>query len=222
MGELAKLIAERRAIGDVLAEGTFRAAKTISKLKGVDVTPYAVHFKGIEVGAHGIRTGYHFPYLGYALSVQGGDHTSIPRPPLSEARSALTDSLVVCNISLGFGRTDHIWPFLKAVTGWEMTEEEWMTGDGRRIIQIQRAVLLLGGPDVVWDPHRDDDNPPRWYEPLPSGPYKGKAPTREEIMEEREEAYSEMGWDEHGIPTTQELRRLGLQDVDKALEPLRK
>ncbi len=221
MGELAKLIAERRAIGDVLAEGTFRAAKTISELKGVDVTPYAVQFKGIEVGAHGIRTGHHFPYLGYALSVQGGDHTSIPRPPLSEARSALTDSLVVCNISLGFGRTDHIWPFLQVVTGWEMTQEEWMTVDGRRIIQIQRAALLLGGPDVFWDPLVDDDNPPRWYHPLPSGPYKGSAPQRDEVLEMRKTAYAEMGWDARGIPTTEELESLGLHDVDRALAPLR-
>ena len=221
MGELAKLIAERRAIGDVLAEGTFRAAKTISELKGVDVTPYAVQFKGIEVGAHGIRTGHHFPYLGYALSVQGGDHTSIPRPPLSEASAALTDSLVVCNISLGFGRTDHIWPFLKVVTGWEMTQEAWMTVDGRRIIQIQRAALLLGGPDVFWDPLVDDDNPPRWYHPLPSGPYKGSAPQRDEVLEMRKTAYGEMGWDARGIPTTEELESLGLHDVDRALAPLR-
>jgi aldehyde:ferredoxin oxidoreductase len=221
MGDLARLIAERRAIGDVLAEGTFRAAKAISELKGVDVTPYAVQFKGIEVGAHGIRTGYHFPYLGYALSVQGGDHTSIPRPPMSEASAALTDSLVVCNISLGFGRTDHIWPFLKVVTGWEMTQEEWMTVDGRRIIQIQRAALLLGGPDVFWDPLVDDDNPPRWYQPLPSGPYKGSAPQRDEVLEMRKTAYEEMGWDARGIPTTEELKTLGLHDVDRALEPLR-
>jgi aldehyde:ferredoxin oxidoreductase len=221
MGKLAKLIAERKAIGDVLAEGTYRAAVKISEMKGVDVTKYAIHFKGNEVGAHGIRTGHHFPYLGYALSVQGGDHTSIPRPPMSEAGSALTDSIVVCTISMGRGGRALIWDFYKAVTGWDMTQEEWMDVNGRRIIQIQRAVLLLGGPDVVWDPVVDDDNPPRWYEPLPSGPYKGSAPNREELMKDRAEAYLDMGWDEQGIPTTEELTKLGLQDVDKAMESLR-
>jgi aldehyde:ferredoxin oxidoreductase len=222
MGELAKLIAERKAIGDVLAEGTYRAAVKISEMKGVDVTKYAVHFKGNEVGAHGIRTGHHFPYLGYALSVQGGDHTSIPRFPMSEAGSALTDSLVVCTISLGREGRDLIWDFYKAVTGWDMTQEEWMDVHGRRIIQIQRAALLLGGPDVIWDPLVDDDNPPRWYEPLPSGPYKGNAPNRAELMKERANAYTEMGWDARGIPTTEELTKLGLQDVDRAMQPLRK
>jgi aldehyde:ferredoxin oxidoreductase len=125
-------------------------------------------------------------------------------------------------ISLGRGGRELIWDFYKAVTGWDMTQEEWMDVNGRRIIQIQRAVLLLGGPDVVWDPLIDDDNPPRWYEPLPSGPYKGSAPDRDELMKERAKAYILMGWGEQGIPTTEELTKLGLQDVDKALESLRK
>lgn len=222
MAQLAKLIAERRAIGNVLAEGTYRAAKKITEMKGVDVTQYAVQFKGIEVGAHGIRTGRHFPYLGYALSTQGGDHTSIPRWPATEALSAISDSMVYCNFIFGFGVTEPIWPFLKAVTGWDMTQEQWININGRRIIQIQRAALLLGGPDIIWDPDIDDDNPPRWYTPLPSGPYKGSAPKRDELMEERRRAYAEMGWDEHGIPTKEELLKLGLQDVDNEMEKLRK
>ena len=222
MGELAKLIVEREAIGDVLAEGTYRAAKKISEMKGVDCMQYAVQFKGIEVGAHGIRTGHHFPLLGYALSTQGGDHTSISRPPMTEAAATIGDSMVYCNISVGFGNTAIAWPFLKAVTGWAMTLEEWMNVNGRRIIQIQRAALLLGGPDVFWDPLEDDDNPPRWYTPLPSGPYKGSAPKREDVMTERGTVYADMGWDERGIPTTEELTKLGLKDVDKAMTPLRK
>jgi aldehyde:ferredoxin oxidoreductase len=222
MGELARLIAERRGIGDVLAEGTFRAAKAISGMKGVDVMKYAVQFKGIEVGAHGIRTGKHFPYLGYAISVQGGDHTSIPRPPLSEANSTIGDTMVLCNIGTPRGVPDLVWRYLKAVTGFELTQEDWINVNGRRIIQIQRAALLLGGPDVFWDPEEDDDNPDRWYDPLPSGPYKGLAPDRAELMEQRKTAYSEMGWDERGIPTSEELTRLGLLGVDAALKPLRR
>ena len=222
MGQLARLITERRAIGDVLAEGTYRAAKKISEMKGVDVVRYAVQFKGIEVGAHGIRTGKHFPYLGYALSVQGGDHTSIPRPPMSEARSALGDTMVICTMGTPRATPDLVWRYMKAVTGWEMTQEDWMNVNGRRIIQIQRAALLLGGPDVYWDPEADDDNPDRWYEPLPSGPYEGLAPDRAEVMEQRKAAYAEMGWDERGIPTSEELNRLGLQDVEAAMKPLRR
>jgi aldehyde:ferredoxin oxidoreductase len=191
-------------------------------MKGVDVMRYAVQFKGIEVGAHGIRTGKHFPYLGYATSVQGGDHTSIPRPPMSEARSTVGDTMVICTMGTPRSAPDIVWRYLKAVTGWDVTQEDWMNVYGRRIIQIQRAALLLGGPDVFWDPVEDDDNPDRWYEPLPSGPYEGLAPDRDEVMEMRKTAYGDMGWDERGIPTSEELNKLGLQDVDAAMMPLRR
>jgi aldehyde:ferredoxin oxidoreductase len=221
MGELAWLITERRGIGDVLAEGTFRAAKIISELKGVDVMKYAVQFKGIEVGAHGIRTGKHFPLLGYAMSVQGGDHTSIPRPPMNEARSTIGDTMVICNMGMPRGVPDLIWRYLKAVTDLDITQEDWINIYGRRIIQIQRAALLLGGPDVFWDPKKDDDNPPRWYEPLPSGPYEGSAPNRDDVMEQRKTFYAEMGWNEMGIPTSEELNKLGLQNIDITMKPLR-
>jgi aldehyde:ferredoxin oxidoreductase len=40
-------------------------------------------------------------------------------------------------------------------------------------------------------------------------------------MAERAKFYSEMGWDERGIPTTDELTKLGLNDVDKAISHLR-
>jgi len=60
------------------------------------------------------------------------------------------------------------------------------------------------------------------YTPLPSGPKTGSAPTREEFLEARRKAYADYGWDEKGIPTSEELKRLGLEDVDRALKPLRK
>jgi aldehyde:ferredoxin oxidoreductase len=113
------------------------------------------------------------------------------------------------------------WRYLKAITGWDISQEEWINVNGRRIIQIQRALLLLGGPDVVWDPVKDDDNPDRWYEPLPSGPFKGRAPNRDELMKQRKTAYADFGWDERGIPTSEELRGLGLDDVDAVLGQLR-
>ncbi len=221
MGELAKLIAYRKSIGDILAEGTYRAAKKISKMKNIDCMPYAVQFKGIEPGAHGIRTGRHFPYLGYALSVQGGDHTSVPRFPVSEAAATIGDSLVFCNMT-GAGRGEILWEFLNAITGWDLNEEKWMNFNGRSIIQIQRAAILLGGPDLIWNPNEDDDNPQKWYTPLPTGPFTGNAPNRSELMEEKKKAYAMMGWDEQGIPTSEELTRLDLSDVDKEMSQLRK
>ena len=110
-----------------------------------------------------------------------------------------------------------IWDFLEAVTGWKITREEWYSTMARRILQIQRSSILLGGPDIRWDPNVHDDNPPRWYEALTKGPYAGKASDREELEKARKKYYVAVGWDEKGIPSSEELKRLGLEDVAKKL-----
>ena len=102
-----------------------------------------------------------------------------------------------------------------------MTVDSWRRGQGLRIVTLQRALLLLGSPDLVWEPLKDDDNPPRFYEPLPSGPYKGKTTDRDQVVIRRAAYFETTGWDERGIPTTETLNRLGLGDVDKAMSKLR-
>ncbi|MGB9740737.1 MAG: aldehyde ferredoxin oxidoreductase family protein [Candidatus Bathyarchaeia archaeon] len=223
---LAKKIAFRDGIGDLLAEGTYRAALKISKMKGVDVLQYAVQSKGIGIGAHGIRSGKDYPEsYSYACSVQGGDHTSTACLPLDDFRSELVmtfnDSAVYCYFNI-FGVPRNLkFEFYKAVTGIELTPEEWVNTKALRILQLQRALLLLGGPDLKWKPKIHDSNPPRFYEPLPSGPYKGKTISKTEVENEIARYYEAVGWDENGIPKTEVLKKLGLNDVDKALEKLR-
>ena len=224
---LAELIAKRKGIGDVLAEGTYRAALEISKMKGVDVTPYAIVSKGIAIGAHGIRSGEDYPALeSYVCSVQGGDHTSPAYLPLdhenSELRIVLYDSGVFCWFNF-FNKEarDSLWDLIEAVTGWKISVEEWLNVTARRVLHIQRAALLLGGPDMKWTPKKHDDIPERWYEPLRKGPYKGKAVDRTKLEEVRNEYYEAIGWDENGIPRSEELKRLGLGDVDKRMEKIR-
>jgi len=224
---LIKMIAERRGIGDILAEGTHRAALIISKTKGVDVTPYVITAKGIGIGAHGIRSGEDYPALeSYPCSVQGGDHTSTAFLPLdhenSELRMVLYDSGVFCWFNFfNEEARNSLWDLIEAVTGWKIGVEEWLNVTARRVLHIQRAVLLLGGPDLKWTPKTHDDIPARWYQPLGEGPYKGKAVERGKIQEARVEYYEAIGWDENGIPESEELRRLGLDDVDKRVKKLR-
>jgi aldehyde:ferredoxin oxidoreductase len=74
---------------------------------------------------------------------------------------------------------------------------------------------------LKWKPRIDDVNPPRFYEPLPSGPYKGKVVNKARIEEDRKKYYDAVGWDRNGIPGSEILRKLGLQDVGRALEKLR-
>jgi aldehyde:ferredoxin oxidoreductase len=79
-------------------------------------------------------------------------------------------------------------------------------------------MLLLGGPDAKWRPKLDDDNPPRFWEPLPSGPYKGKTLDRKMFEEARLKYYNAVGWDEDGVPRPETLRRLGLENVEAKLK----
>ena len=89
-----------------------------------------------------------------------------------------------------------------------------------RALTIQRMALLLGGPDVKWVPGKDDDNPPRFYEPLPTGPHKGSKVDKDKFLEMRREYFSMLGWDENGVPRKETLKRLGLGDYWRLMEEL--
>ncbi len=223
---LAKKIAFREGIGDLLAEGTYRAAMKIEELKRTDVLPYVVQAKGMGIGAHGIRSGKDYPeIIAYACSVQGGDHTSTAALPLDGAGSELmgifSDSGVYCNFN-GFGIPRKVkFEFYTAVTGIRLSTKEWCLKKALRILHLQRALLLIGGPDLKWKPRIDDNNPPRFYEPLPSGPYRGSTTDKATFEKYRRRYYKEVGWDDNGIPKTETLRKLALEDVDKVLERVR-
>jgi len=218
--KLAWLIVNREKIGDVLAEGTYRAAQKISALKGVDVMPYVVHVKGIEIGAHGTRSNEDFTKdIAYAASVQGGDHTSIVNDGYNDLSSVFMDSAVFCSFCAVH---DLMWDFAQVVTGWDLTRHNWCTSQGQRIVTLQRTLLLLGGPDIVWDPDTDDDNPPRFYEPLPTGPYAGKTTDKAFVDQKKQDYYTAVGWDPRGIPTTATLKRLDLADLEPTVKRLRK
>ncbi|NJE07015.1 aldehyde ferredoxin oxidoreductase [Thermococcus sp. M39] len=224
--KLLEMIVNKEGIGEILAEGTYRAALKISAMKGVDAIRYAVHVKGIGIGAHGIRSNLDYTKdISYAASVQGGDHTATAGLPArsyeGELVNAFYDSAVICSFVTKPG-FEKIIEFGNAVTGFDLTPDKWFNETGLRIIHLQRILLLLGGPDVYWDPRRDDDNPPRFYEPLPSGPVKGKAPTREEIREKLRQYYGEIGYDENGIPEEEVLEELGLEEAKREVKRIKK
>ena len=75
--------------------------------------------------------------------------------------------------------------------------------------------------DVTWEPLKDDDNPPRFYEPLPSGPYKGKTTDRELVNTKLQTYFETLGWDERGIPTKETLKKLDLGFLEKSMSRLR-
>ncbi len=222
-----KKIVAREGIGDLFAEGTFRAAQKLGKLKGKNLTPYVIHVKGVSIGAHGVRSGKDFARaVGYACSVQGGDHSSQTDLPIdgwgSEIWTIFNDSAILCLFNTFGISTEFKFDFYNALTGQTLTRKKWLNGGGMKTLQTQRALLLLGGPDMKWNPTIDDDIPGRFYEPLPTGPYKGKAADHANVKQKVEKYYEQAGWGKDGIPTNETLRRLNLNDVDEALVSLRK
>jgi aldehyde:ferredoxin oxidoreductase len=224
---LAEKTALRQGIGDILAEGVYRAAIKLGEMKGMDLLKYVVHSKGVAIGAHGIRSGKDYVTtnpIAYACSVQAGDHTSGADLPIdhrgSELFSILHDSAVDCFFAAMALDNEDILNLYEAITGWKLAEEEWYHEKGLRILQLQRAMLLLGGPDVRWKPKLDDDNPPRFWEPLPSGPDRGKTLDRTLFEDSRLEYYNAAGWTENGVPKPETLRELGLKDVEAKLKEI--
>jgi len=224
---LAKKIAYREGIGDLLAEGTYRAALKLGKIKGKNLLPFTVTGKGISIGAHGIRSGRDFSReIGYACSVQGGDHTSQTDLPIdgwgSEIWTIFNDSAVMCLFTSFNISPTYRYDFYKAITGQDLTRKQWLRCGGLKTLQIQRVLLLLGGPDLTWNPTLDDDNPARFYEPLPTGPCKGQAADKASVKQKVHQYYEQAGWDQNGIPTHETLSKLELTYVDESLRKLRK
>ena len=223
---LAHMMAHREGVGDILAEGTYRAALKIAEMKGLkpeELLRYAIHVKGIEIGAHGTRSDKDYTHdMCYAASVQGGDHTSTVTDGYTDMSGALFfDCAVYCTFTSHGPSQQLQFDFAKAVTGFPITIHGWRSVNGPRIITLQKALLLMGGPDVTWEPLKDDENPSRFYDPLPSGPYKGMVTDRERV-EIRTQAYFEtLGWDERGVPKKETLVRLGLADLEPVMAKYR-
>ena len=223
--ELARKIAFREGIGDILAEGIYRAALKLEEMKKTEVLKYAIYLKGMAIGAHGLKSGKDMvtqTSIGYSVSVQAGDHTSSASLPIdedgSELYSILSDSGIYCFFTTFTLEFDQIASFYHAVTGWELTKENWFYEKGLRILQLQRAVALLGGPDAEWRSKQDDTLPSRFWEPLPSGPYKGDSIDKNAFEELKHEYYSAVGWNNEGIPTSEILQKLSLNDVELKLK----
>jgi aldehyde:ferredoxin oxidoreductase len=224
--ELIKRIGNRQGFGDVLAEGTKRAAKHM----GQGAEAYAMQVKGLELAGYDPR-GAKRHGLGYATSSMGGSHQigyvvqeifghRYPRPVDRFADEGDVDILIFCQdnntlwetgISCGFTQTRI--PFLAAmlasVTGIsELGSVEHMLKVGERIFNLEKAFNLREGFD------RKDDNLPlrMTTEPLiNAGPSEGQIVRNMDAM--LDDYYSLRGWDENGVPKPEKLRELGLEEI---------
>jgi aldehyde:ferredoxin oxidoreductase len=235
MLQLVELIAARQGIGDLLAEGTKRAAEQI----GGGAERFALHVKGQELPLHDPRI-QHGLGLGYAVSYTGADHchsafdSSYEQEPSMDGvrnlgvlepmpatwlgpekvraiiygglRSHLNNCLGLCNF-LPY-RNDQVVEAVRAVTGWDTNAWElWKAAE--RLVTVARAFNVRQGFTPA-----DDRLPSRMAEALGAG-----EPIDPAAVEAALPLYYEMmGWDPAtGVPRPAKLHELGIGWVSEML-----
>lgn len=236
---MVEKIAKREGFGDLLAEGSKRAAKKI----GQDAIQYAQQVKGQELPMHEPRGKYNVG-MGYAMSEIGGDHlivahdTMLTNPdalpfknalPLgitqAEPARSLSDEKVRQYLILenwnSFENTVGYCFFGPAPRGFihpndVLASMNLATGWEMTIEDLleigERAVNLFRLFNVREGFTSDDDDlPKRFFEGLENGLLEGEAIDRETFLKARAQLYEIKGWDrEKGIPTREQLDKLSL------------
>ena len=221
------LVATGKGIGDLLAEGCVRAARTI----GQGSESFAIHVKNLELPMHDPRAFASWA-VSYGTSNRGGDHIQAPtfwleRGPTfpaigldkisdrfsSEGKGKLTklfqdfcevvESAGICKFALyGDFRSHHVRSLLHYATGWDLSIDEMMR-IGERSFNLKRSINvkcgLTGKHDLLPERLRALS--------LSEGGTKGYLPDQAKMLKDY---YRERGWDEKGIPTAKKLSQLSL------------
>ncbi|WP_350309101.1 aldehyde ferredoxin oxidoreductase family protein [Ignisphaera cupida] len=224
--ELTWRTAYRSGIGDDLAEGAARLAKKYG------APEIAMVVRNQELPAYDPR-GAQGHGLAYATSNRGGCHLraymiapeviGIPQllnrfetkgkaawvKEFQDVFAAL-DSLVVCKFVSFAYWADVLAEQLSAVTGWNVTADEFRK-IGERIYNAERVFNIL----AFGDGEEYDTLPKRLLEePMPEGPAKGHVVKLSEMLPEY---YSVRGW-VRGRPTRAKLEELDLKWLADRLE----
>ncbi len=216
-------IGERDGLGNLLAEGSRRAARQV----GAGSAAFAPHVKGMEMPGYEPRT-LHAMALGLAVNARGADHnrSGAYEADLSgeldrldggdahaaaavetEDRAAIMDSLILCKFLRGvFTEPFEEWAsLLSSVTGWDVDGAE-LRRTARRIVLAKRVYNLREGwrPADDWLPERLLSEPLR----LASGREAGLTPVRLRAMIDA--YYAARGLDDQGRPGPAQLTDLRL------------
>ncbi len=188
--QMLQMIARREGIGDLLAEGSQRAAAKI----GQGSEDYLTTVKGMEMAMHDPRhmAGMRASYL---LAPTGGDHMR-----QTGDKNGLRNQVGMCHF-LAYD-DDQTAQILNAVTGWGVDAAE-MVATAHRGLTLARLFNMREGMTRA-----DDCLPKRFSEDLP----KHKGLTGEELEKIVTDYYVEQGWDPAtGAPTRETVRALGIE-----------
>ena len=237
MMEMIGKIAARDGVGDILAEGAYRAAKTLGG------GAFVVHGKGMDYPAVDTR-GTKGMALSFAVSPRGGDHLK----GLSLYEVAPDIYAADIRKETGVAVTPQYWLQYETKAALMRWHENWhCVVDSLGLCKLegiaikpllprhfQRMLRAATGWDVsvadlerigerIWNLERlfnvregmgrQDDLPPRRLleEPIATGPARGERLDRKSYEEMLTEYYLLRGWDpETGIPTGAKRQELGL------------
>jgi aldehyde:ferredoxin oxidoreductase len=226
--EMVKKIGTREDwLGNVLAEGTMRAAEKISK----GAEQYANHIKGLELPGYDLR-GLKTAALGFAVSFRGACHLrsgayspdvkgKVNRFIIEKGRGKIImaeedvyniiDSLILCKFSRGtyYDGLDDMAKYYTLATGIEVTAED-LRKAGERINNIARLFNLREGAGT----REFDTLPPKIMTvPIPDeGVAKGAVVNKEEFDLGLDDYYEVRGWTKEGVPKAEKLKELGLEE----------
>lgn len=236
---LIDMIAQRRGIGDILAEGTHRAAKII----GRGAEDFALTVKRQELPMHDPR-GKVAVGIGYALSETGADHMTAAHDPLFANKGIVLDTIFPLGITKPVGERDLTWKKIRAFMylkiWWSFSDMAGICHFGpvpRGGISINNIIRLLkavtGWDTSLWElmkagersinmarlfnlregfTREDDILPKRLFTPLKKGRLKGVAIPEDEFRAIISLYYAMMGWDEEGVPGKGKLLELQLAE----------
>ena len=195
--KLIEMVAKREGIGDVLAEGSVRAADQVGA--GHE---FLTTVKGLELAMHDPR---HLERMrvSYLLAPTGGDHMQ-----QTGNKNGLRNQVGLCHF-LGYD-DDQSLELLRAVTGWDLTAEE-LVEIAHRGLTLARLFNLRSGFT------REDDTLPQRFREAVTPPEGSSTPalpgvTQDQIDEIVTAYYLEQGWDsESGVPTEATLAELGIE-----------
>ena len=188
--KLIEMIANREGIGDLLAEGSQRAAAKI----GRGSEEFLTTVKGMELAMHDPR---HMERMreSYLLAPTGGDHMA-----QTGNKNGLRNQIGLCHF-LAYDDEQSL-EILRAATGWDLDAEELVTM-AHRGLTLARMFNLREGFTRA-----DDTLPARFREDLPM--HKGL--TQEQMDEIVTGYYITQGWDpETGVPTAETIKELDLE-----------
>ena len=219
-------IAERRGLGDLLAEGSRHAAAEVGK--GSEA--WAMHVKGLEMPGYEPRS-LKTMALGLAVATRGACHnrssayeadfsSTVDRLKADERRGQITadgedfstvlDSLIWCKFLRKAFNDLYVESadIYEHVTGWPMSADE-LKRAGERINNLKKLFNIREG----WT-RADDTLPPRALdEKLLDGVAEGVGLPREELDLMIGAYYRARGWNDDGTIPDEKLRELGLLDL---------